>query len=1014
MFASSFVALAPGSRAASLFLLAFACILAGCGGGSSSSSSGGSQPTISTITVSPASPSIAVGATQQFTATAKDSSGNTISGVTFTWSSNTTSVATINSSGLATGVAPGTTQITASAGGVTSSPDTLTVTAPVVASITVSPSSPSIAVGATQQFTATAKDGSGNTISGVTFTWSSNNTSVATIDSNGLATALLAGSTQITASAANVTSGPETLTVTPASTVSSITVTVPGPVIFAAGNQETVSITVSNDQPSDVLSFTTSSNRTPCTPAVCGTFGAIAGTAGSGNYTLSYTPPATLTEDTSVTLTVSSTLANSFAGTANFIVHPAGETVVIVNLATATVYNDGVGNPGAQVFLAGAGYACPASGGGTICGTLTPGATTTGTTTTGTTGIPFTRLALTFTPPASLPSPPYDRPMILAVSKFNNAAVGFFNLFLAATPQGNLRINNGAKLDVALTGGAPISIPASIANDSGNGKSINWTLTAGGNNCSPQCGTLGVPSYTWNGTNVFANITYTPPASLPTSPNDQPTLTATSVDNTSVSDSFTFTINDGACGTGNESILNGQYAFLLKGAAASNGYISFIGSFTADGHGNITGGAFDRNGTSGAVTGGSFVSSGSSYSVGSDGRGCLTLANSFGGTSTYRIALGTLSSGVATQGRIIRFDDFTGSGARLSGVLMKQDPASFSPGQFNGTYAFGMTGIDVFGGRIVGAGLLTSDGSGHIPDLSLDADDNGNPTGNITGSTGSYALASNAPNGRGTLSVTASAQNGGGTQNFIIYMVSSAEALFLASDPLTPNTPTLSGELKLQSGAPFSANALDNAGYVFYQAGVDPAGDNKVVAGQLAVTTNGATVATSDTNDDGSFNEVTSPATIAIASNGRATLTPNGGNTTIIYLVNASSGFLVGTGGADGFGFVQKQTATSFSNASFSGKYVFGSDAPTTGSSYQVGSAALDGNGSATIGVDTAQPPTNGLQSFSGGVIPYSFSATATPPGKGTFSNDTVAFAVSNSLIIIVQTDQPALTIVQQ
>src|SRR5579883_2883477 len=133
MFPSSFVALVPGSRAASLFLLAFACILAGCGGGSSSSSSGGSQPTISTITVSPASPSIAVGATQQFTATAKDSSGNT------------------------TGVAPGTTQITASAGGVTSSPDTLTVTAPVVASITVSPSSPSIAVGATQQFTATAK-----------------------------------------------------------------------------------------------------------------------------------------------------------------------------------------------------------------------------------------------------------------------------------------------------------------------------------------------------------------------------------------------------------------------------------------------------------------------------------------------------------------------------------------------------------------------------------------------------------------------------------------------------------------------------------------------------------------------------------------------------------------------------------------------------------------------------------------------------------------------------------------
>ncbi|HZS70652.1 MAG TPA: Ig-like domain-containing protein [Candidatus Acidoferrum sp.] len=1014
MFPSCFDAFLARSRAASVFLLAFACVLAGCGGGSSSSSSGGSKSTISTITVSPASPSIAVGATQQFTATAKDSSGNTISGVTFTWNSSSTSVATINSSGLATGVAQGTTQITASASGVTSSPDTLTVTAPVVASITVSPSSPSIAVGATQQFTATAKDSGGNTISGVTFTWNSANTSVATIDNSGLATALLAGSTQITASAGNITSAPDTLTVTPASSISSILVGLPGPVIFAGGNQETVTLTITNDQPNDVFTITALSNGTSCTPAVCGTFGTITGTAGSGNYTFPYTPPASLAADTAITLTVSSNLPNSFPGTVNFIVHPAGETVVTVALTNATVYNDGPGNPGAQVSLLGAGYACPASGGGTVCGTLTPGAITTGTTTSGTTGIPFTRLAFTFTPPASLPNPPYDRPMILAVSNFNNAAIGIFNLFLGLPPQGNLRINNGAKLDVALTGGAPISIPASISGDTGNAKSINWTLTAGGNNCSPQCGTLGVPIYTWNGNNVFSTITYTPPASLPSNPNDQPTLTATSVDNSTVSDSFTFAINDGTCGTGNESILNGQYAFLLKGAAASNGYISFIGSFSADGHGNITGGAFDRNGTSGAVTGGSFVSNGSSYSVGSDGRGCLTLANSFGGTSTYRIALGTLSAGVATQGRIIRFDDFTGSGARLSGVLMKQDPSAFSPSQLNGTYAFGMTGIDAAGGRVAGAGLLTSDGSGHIPDLSLDVDDNGNPTGNITGSTGSYSLTSNAPNGRGTISVTASAQNGGGTQNFIVYMVSSAEALFLASDPLTVNTPTLSGELKLQTGAPFSANALDNAGYVFYQTGVDPAGGNKVVVGQLAVSSNGATVATADTNDNGTFNETTSAATISIASNGRAIMTPNGGNATIIYLVNSSSGYLVGTGAADGFGFVQKQTATSFSNASFSGKYFFGSEAPTTGSFYQSGTAVLDGNGSATVAADTAQSPTNGLQSFSGAVIPYSFLANATPPGKGTVSDNTVAFAVSNSLIIIVQTDQPELTIVQQ
>src|SRR5579875_1340555 len=107
-----------------MVLLGLSCVLTQCGGYSMSSST----PTVASIAISPASPSIAVGATQQFTATAKDSSGNTISGVTFAWSSSATGVATINSSGLATGVSAGTTQITASSGGVTSPADTLTVT----------------------------------------------------------------------------------------------------------------------------------------------------------------------------------------------------------------------------------------------------------------------------------------------------------------------------------------------------------------------------------------------------------------------------------------------------------------------------------------------------------------------------------------------------------------------------------------------------------------------------------------------------------------------------------------------------------------------------------------------------------------------------------------------------------------------------------------------------------------------------------------------------------------------
>jgi hypothetical protein len=121
----------PSGRTAVLLLMIPACIAqVGCGGGSSTSIPPPNNPVVATIVVTPTSPSILTTGTQQFAATAKDSSNNTISGVAFTWASSATGVATINaSSGLAAGVTQGTTQITAAAEGVTSPVDILTVTA---------------------------------------------------------------------------------------------------------------------------------------------------------------------------------------------------------------------------------------------------------------------------------------------------------------------------------------------------------------------------------------------------------------------------------------------------------------------------------------------------------------------------------------------------------------------------------------------------------------------------------------------------------------------------------------------------------------------------------------------------------------------------------------------------------------------------------------------------------------------------------------------------------------------
>ncbi len=124
------------------FTLTAACTvsavtLAACGGratgpvGISGGTTDGVVTTVDNIQVIPSSPIIfALGATQPFTAVAKDADGTRVLGKTFTWASSDTNVATIDaSSGIATAVANGSTSITATTDGV-SGTASLTVQAP--------------------------------------------------------------------------------------------------------------------------------------------------------------------------------------------------------------------------------------------------------------------------------------------------------------------------------------------------------------------------------------------------------------------------------------------------------------------------------------------------------------------------------------------------------------------------------------------------------------------------------------------------------------------------------------------------------------------------------------------------------------------------------------------------------------------------------------------------------------------------------------------------------------------
>ena len=256
------------------------------------------------IAVTPSAPTIAKGATQQFTATGSysDNSQQNITS-TVTWASATQSVATIGANtGLASGVGAGTSQITATLGSVASPPDTLTVTAATLVSIAVTPSAPTIAKGATQQFTATGSysDNSQQNITS-TVTWASATQSVATIGANtGLASGVGAGTSQIMATLGSVASPPDTLTVT-AATLVSIAVTPSAPTIAKGATQQfTATGSYSDNSQQNITSTVTWASATPSVATIGANTGLASG-VGAGTSQITATlgsvasPPDTLT-----------------------------------------------------------------------------------------------------------------------------------------------------------------------------------------------------------------------------------------------------------------------------------------------------------------------------------------------------------------------------------------------------------------------------------------------------------------------------------------------------------------------------------------------------------------------------------------------------------------------------------------------------------------------------------------------------------------------------------------------
>ncbi len=191
-------------------------------------------PTLVSITVAPPTIPVAAGYTQQYTATGTYSDGSTQNLTsTATWASSNIVSATITTGGLVSALKVGTSTISATSGTVVGS-TTLTVTAPILLSIAVTPASVSLGLNATEQYTATGiySDNSTQVITSAV-TWTSGNTTLVSISSTGLAQVLGTSNVAISITASATNSANALITSPPVwlSALSSLPIGCPSPTI---------------------------------------------------------------------------------------------------------------------------------------------------------------------------------------------------------------------------------------------------------------------------------------------------------------------------------------------------------------------------------------------------------------------------------------------------------------------------------------------------------------------------------------------------------------------------------------------------------------------------------------------------------------------------------------------------------------------------------------------------------------------------------------------------------------
>ena len=392
-----------------------------------------------------------------------------------------------------------------------------------------------------------------------------------------------------------------------------------------------------------------------------------------------------------------------------------------------------------------------------------------------------------------------------------------------------------------------------------------------------------------------------------------------------------------ACGSGGSSVqppppagkyslasLNGQYAFVTNGEVFTSGAsfptpLARVGTFIADGKGNITGGMEDVN-ADGTPSNAIAITNGT-YTVSADGRGAMTLNL---GTSTLDFGI-TLTSN--SDGLLIDETSNSNQASTGSGNFILQQSTPFALSEIAGTYVFDFSGSD--------ASQPNPNPESFIGQFVVDSNTQTIPTGffddNVGGQLNSGAMtpgtiaqdplqtSSFSAFGRGIATIAG--------QNFVFYIVNSGRVRFLST-----NNGMLSGDAVSQAGIPGGLTG----GFVFVVGGSSANGGltrvgrftvSNMTLGQMLMDVN-------DASNEAQFNNLSNGSITSYDSTtGRAQVSfrDSGGQvySFVFYLSSANSGVIqdISPSGTVGFarvtadGSIELQSGSPFTSANVSGTY---------------------------------------------------------------------------------------------